>query len=101
MRTLKELYQVVYDNFYDCPRYALCSKINSLLYFGKITLDESLILKEHFKKQRPNYSIWWWKRNNADFPKDYQTPKEKYWWTNDLEGDKIRVKFLQYLINKL
>jgi hypothetical protein len=94
-RPLKELYQILLDNFDDkrISKYGTCNKINDLLYkVDLISLDELNLLICNFIRNQP--SIY----KNEKFTKSLFFTGKGYWWTNNWFGDRQRKKFIKYLI---
>jgi hypothetical protein len=75
MRSLNELYTILYNNIKDLGFITgLCGKLKGLEAVGLITEDEHEALFNHFKSQKPSWyqhseftesdtwsgSIWWW-----------------------------------------
>lgn len=96
MRSIKELYQIVLDNF-DLMIKAesgICMVIVRCWYYDLITSDEKFALLKHFKKQRPT----WYK--NVKFYYHNSYVNRMFWWKYGEEGNEQRKLFLKHLINK-
>ena len=76
--------------------YGICFVIKDLIKTDNISENESLELLDWFQKQKPQ------QEKNYQFTKSkYFTKIDRNWWTRDEEGNKERVKFLEYLISQL
>lgn len=104
MRTLSELYKIVYDVITQIPvgnTFYLCNEIKDLS-LELVTNEEIIFLMEHFKKQRPTQTT------HPDF---YNHPLTRgylayVWWNWSVDntfmditaGVKVRKDFIQHLI---
>jgi len=91
MKSLRELYQILLDNFLD--ERGICYNIIVLYVKGLITADERNLLTKHLHNNRPKrYSRFWWNRAYS--------AKQKFWWTLDTKGYEQRKSFIKYQILK-
>jgi hypothetical protein len=97
MRNLKELYQIVIDNFYKYPLLSgICRKMAQIYFDRLITIEEYRLLENDFKKRVPKwYSKFYW---NKFF---VYSGGYGYWWTLDNLGDEQRIKYLNHIVKKL
>jgi len=95
-RTLKELYQILLDNF-DNFNDGICSKIHCLYWFDEITYKELKLLDKHFKNQKPTIfsKFFWYSSYNK------MRSGDNYWWKFNESGNKQRKLFIQHLMSKL
>lgn len=97
-RTLKELYQIVLDNFdknqdflQRSGCYGICHHFNQI----DISWEERDLIIQHFEDNKPKIiSKFWWNWNYNHF-------YNAWWWTKDEKGNKQRKLFLQHIINSL
>ena len=93
MRTLKELWQVALDNYDINQKYGICRHLGQLLSDNKMTWLEYSFLSFTFYQDRPFiFSKFFWNNNYSS--------KSRYWWTQDLQGNIQRKKFMEHLVNK-
>jgi len=92
-RSLKELYQIVLDNFQF--NYGICNNIVRCYMDDKISLKENTKLSLDLQQRRPSFfSKFYWN-------KSYHKLGNAFWWPINNEGNEQRIKFLKHLINKL
>lgn len=96
IRTLKELYQLVLDNFdkSDILAQGICIKITELCSNSMISDSEYYFLIKNLDKNKPKWynSKFWWNLNYIESP--------GWWWKLTEEGNEQRKLFLQHLIKK-
>ena len=93
IRTLKELYQLVLNDFNNKSIYGICEVISNLFYEGIISSKERHTLCINFYKNKPkwyNSEFWWGKHFTGRI----------FWWTLCHKGNEQRKLFLQHLIKK-
>lgn len=90
-RELKELYQIVLDNFAN--GFSICENIRFLFHNYTISNEEKEWLINNFHSNKPEWynSKFWW---NTEYI------GRVFWWRDTREGNEQRKLFLQYLINK-
>ena len=96
MRSLKELYDILWDNIIDkdfIP--SLCNEINELYDTRDISYDEIILIKEHFYDQRFLHHEFMTEERNW-----YK--KGMFWWTGKEDKNPINRKaFIQKIISTL
>ena len=96
MRSLKELYEILWDEIGGKDYIpSICNEINELYDTGYISYDEIILVKEHFYHQRflhPEFMN----------PERNWNEKGLYWW-NQLEDENPinRKAFIQKIISTL
>lgn len=106
-RNLKELYNLVLKELktsYQRENYkiGICAAMAKLSGVNIITHEESIKLNNHFKKQKPNKGGIF---NIGSKHKEFATASSfsggAYWWYMTKSGLEERIKFIEFLINKL
>lgn len=94
MRTLKELYTIVLNNFDKCCEIGICNLVYKLESNGTITFEEHDKLYKHFSTKKIRFwSKFYW---NESF-----RGQIGWWWKLNEEGNKQRKLYLQHIINSL
>ena len=101
MRTLKELYEMLWDEIQGKDYIpSICNEIEELYDFGPISLDEWQCLKGHFLSQRflhPEFMTNERNWRNWTVHDDFD-----YWWENEEDENPINRKaFIQKIISTL
>lgn len=93
-RSLKELYQLLLDNFDKTGfNYGICDKIGLLQNKYIITWLEYSFLIFDFNSRKPTiFNKFWWNKSYKG---------DAYWWDLNEEGNKQRKLFIQSIIDKL
>ncbi len=101
MRDLKELYQILLDNYDAKQEYykeyvGICAIIFNLELGGQINELEYRLLNKDFKTRRPKaFSKFWW---NLSFNKN---TNNLWWWNRNKWGNKQRKLFIKHIIDSL
>jgi len=98
MRTLKELYVIIAEEYKKRKNYGICVVISQAFFDEIITYEERTILLNDLNGRFP--TIFSFEFFNPAF-RQLIASKGGYWWANNSYGDKRRDKFLQKIINKL
>ena len=94
MKTLNELYLILWDNIKD-KNYisSLCLEANKLYFADIISHEEYCLLTNHFESQKPNENQY------SEFLKSDTWLGYAFWWTDDENDNPInRKKFIQKMI---
>ena len=94
MRTLHELYVILYNEIKDKENViGLCIEISKLEYYNKITLMEYNNLVEHFESQKPNETL------HTEFLKSENWCGIIDWWEDEENYNPINRKaFIKKMI---
>ena len=93
MKTLNELYLILWDNIKD-KNYikGLCNEINYLT-IDKISNEEYDLLRNHFETQKPS------KKQHSEFLESPTWLGDAFWWTDDENDNPINRKlFIKKMI---
>ena len=90
MRNLKQLYQLLLDEFDNIPVDGICLKIE----YSEMFHEEMDFLDNDFQ----NRKIKWWSKF---YWNDSFRGQQGFWWTNNEKGNKQRKLYLQHIINSL
>jgi hypothetical protein len=94
MKTLNELYLILWDNIKD-KNYinGLCNEINKLYFADIISYYERQLLRNHFKSQKPD------ENQHSKFLKNPTWLGDNFWWKDEEDTNPInRKKFIQKMI---
>lgn len=102
MRSLKELYNVLYCHLKQIDInhvMFVCIEIEHII--KGFSSEERTLLLEDFRRNKP--SIFLHKEfYDNEYYRQYSTLKENScWWELSEEGNKQRIKFIKHLINNL
>jgi hypothetical protein len=99
MRTLKELYQILYEHIvYDDVVSSLCWAISTLAHYGKISQEEYKILSSHFIEQRPSVGKHPQFYSHSTYNKSFWN---NFWWQKGTkDSTEQRKEFIKYLIEQ-
>lgn len=98
MRTPKELYTIIAEEYSKRKTYGICVAIAQAYHDDIITKDEMKFLRKDMRQYYPT------PRSIAFYHPAFRqliATKDGYWWTNNKRGDRQRDKFLQKIIKKL
>lgn len=93
MRTLNELYKLLLIEFETNEHNGICSAIQDLKWYSKITMEEYRVLYQHFISEKPKL----FKNTLFMFRNKYRLTNS-YWWPVCIK--KPRIEFINHLINK-
>ena len=98
MRTLKQLYQLLLDNYTNNPYDGICFQITRLGgSLDLISYNERDMLEEDFKSNKPHIT---WNWEYFKFTRKECYTGGTFWWERTYEGMEQRKLFIQHLINK-
>ena len=103
MRTLKELYEMLWDEIQGKDYIpSICNEIEELYDFGPISLDEWQCLKGHFLSQRFLHPEFMTEERNWCLSPNSLSPSSLYWWKDVEDENPINRKaFIQKIISTL
>lgn len=93
IRSIDKLYELVLPNIEESL--GICTCINYLYSDDLITFEEWRALRNNFRKNKPK----WYKHIKFFLHEDF-CGGNGHWWSVDSAGDKQRVEFIKYLIEK-
>lgn len=93
-RSLKELYQILYNEYQNTTAYFICNLITVLYSNGTINSSERVILNNDFKSQKPSESKYldFYMHDTFD-----RTNKLSSWWRYDLNQEQRKEAILEKL----
>ena len=94
MKTLNELYLILWDNIKH-KNYinGLCNEINNLYFADIISYNEGFSLLSHFETQKPN------KNQHSEFLKSDTWYGGNFWWKKKEDNNPVNRKlFIQKMI---
>lgn len=98
MKTLKQLYTILYNDIKDeTTIHGLCDKIREIYHRDLITGEEKNILKNHFYLQKYEHPEFMTKERNWNEPDSYTGMA--WWWTSEEDSNPInRIAFIKKLM---
>ena len=100
MKNLNQLYTILYDYIRCKPAIlSVCGEILNIYYLDRITIDEYMLLDEHFKSQRPT------ENKHVEFYECETYKKDQtslFWWTfAEVTNPENKKAFVKYLSEQL
>lgn len=98
MRTLKELYELVYKHIVGKQSiHSLCWTISDMFDKEKFMEEEYIMLSLHFSDQRPTVGKHPQFYSHSAYHKALWN---NFWWEYTKDGTEQRIKFIKYLIEQ-